>query len=155
MEHLRNKKGLDEDGYADPGQLDISPVGSSGSSSVLSPNAPSESLSAEKVDAPCIRRADVKYPDVAPPKTEMHLHGFWGKTSGGHPIWRLYLPPLKYKELPANIKFKDFHWMGQILPNGTVFDGWKPDGTPVFQPPETLINLEDKRDPKVAEELRN
>jgi hypothetical protein len=83
---LWTKKCLNEDGYADPGQLDILPVGSSGSSSVLSRNAPEtgdrletlEPLSAEKVDAPCIRRADVEYPDAVPPKTEMHLHGFWG-----------------------------------------------------------------------------
>jgi hypothetical protein len=45
--------------------------------------------------------------------------------------------------------------MGQILPNGTVFDGRKPDGTPMFLPEEDAVGFEGKRDHKVAEELQN
>jgi hypothetical protein len=105
MERLNAQKALDKkDEYADSVQLHISPVISPGSSSVLSPNS-TVTGGQLKTNVPSIRMADVAYPDWSPPKSGTHLQGFWGNTPAGAVVWKLYMPPLKYEELPANIKF--------------------------------------------------
>ena len=101
---------------------------------------------------PYVRKDDVAYPGWSPPKGGSHLQGFWGNTPAGAVIWKLYMPPLKYKELPANIKFDPKHWEGRILPDGTKFIGRKPDGTPVFGTPG---DFNEKLDTKMPEKLRN
>jgi hypothetical protein len=164
MERVQIKKSTEDSEFTDSGQLSVSPVVSSGSSSIMSPsNAPdtgepfgsSESLQAGMAEVPRARKANVEYPDFVPPKTMTHLHGFWGKNPGGTPTWRIYFPPLKYDELPANIKFKDYHWVGRTLPDGTLFAGKKLDGTSVFQPLEMSPNFGDKSYTKMPEKPRN
>jgi hypothetical protein len=104
MERLNVEKALDEkDAFNDSEQLDISPVMSSGSSSVLSPSTTvtgdqlntSESLPEGLTDVPCVRKDNVAYPDWSPRKAGTHLQGFWGNTPAGAVIWKIYMPPLK------------------------------------------------------------
>jgi hypothetical protein len=98
--------------------------------------------------------ADVVYPDWSPPKSGTHLQGFWGNTPAGAVVWKLYMPPLKYEELPANIKFNAKHWEGRLLPDGTTFVGRKPDSTPVFQHVKLIEESNDKLDTQVPGRLQ-
>lgn len=155
MKRLNAQKALDEkDEDVDAGQLDISPVISSGSSSVLSPNS-TVTGSQLKMKMPCSKMDDVAYPHWSPPRHGTHLQGFWGNSLAGTVVWKSYIPPLKYEELPANIKFIDKHWEGRLLPDGTTFVGKKPDSTPVFGHVTPAAGSNDKLDARVPGKLQN
>lgn len=86
--------------------------------------------------SPQARVNDVEYPTLEPPDGVTHCHGYWFRGSGTNIVWRSYLPPISFPQLPLNLKIWDNHWIGRVMPDGKALIGRISDGRWVIVGPE-------------------
>ena len=63
------------------------------------------------------------FPDKSPLRGKTHLHGRWVPSNSPNKPpekWIDYLPPITLEQLPRNLTWNDDHWIGRLLPGGTM-----------------------------------
>ena len=57
------------------------------------------------------RASDIEFPDMEPPDTSTHLHGYFAPTRyDSNAKWTMYDAPLTYETVPSNLKWVESHW---------------------------------------------